>query len=346
MQNLPGNLLLHRREPQCVKERLGLRNRQRRHLADVSPVNPHTARLGPQPLPAAIRALRIPAILAQHHPHVQLVLLLFHLRKKTINARKAPLAAQQCLPRLLRQLAPRHVHRHAQLRRLLAQLRKPRPVLRSIPRIDRPIRQRQPLVRNHQVQVEVHRIPKSLAARAGAKRIVEAEQPRLRFLARSVAAFALECATEPVPLALRRLLAGLRGPHGQVFVRGARNLLKHHLARLAVSNLRRVHNPRAVVGTNDDPIQKHKHRQRKVQIQQRLRRRKLDDPALLVEPVETTPAQLRQPCLQRLRVRRIAPIHHRLALGGCLRRSPGSLRWLRRRLRARLRFRCRRRHRE
>ena len=64
------------------------------------------------------------------------------------------------------------------------------------------------------------------------------------------------------------------------------HLLKDHLAALAVGNLRRVHNARAVLGAHHNPVQKHKHRSVKVQVQQRLRRRKLEDPALLVEPVE------------------------------------------------------------
>ena len=116
VQNRPGNLLLHRRQLQRVKKLLGLRDGQRRRLADILAVDAHATRLGPQPLPAAIRALRVAAILAQHHPHMQLVLLALHLRKESIDARKAALAAQHRLARRLRQLAPRHVQRNAQLR--------------------------------------------------------------------------------------------------------------------------------------------------------------------------------------------------------------------------------------
>ena len=57
----------------------------------------------------------------------------------------------------------------------------------------------------------------------------------------------------------------------------ARNLFENHLAGLAISNLRRIHDARAVFGADDDPVQQHEHRKREVQIQQRLRRGELED---------------------------------------------------------------------
>ena len=217
-QNRPGNLLLHRRQLERAKELLGLRNGQRRRLADVLPIDPHRPRLGAQPLPAAIRALGVAAILAQHHAHVQLVLLALHLRKEAPNAHEAALAAQHRLPRRIGQVAPGHVHGNLQRLRLLAQVGEPRPVLGPVPGVDGALVQAQLLVRNHQVQVEVHRVAEALAARAGPKGIVEAEQPRLRLLARPVAALALVRATEAMPLALR------------IASSSARNLLEDHLA--------------------------------------------------------------------------------------------------------------------
>ncbi len=197
--------------------------------------NAHRPRLGPQPLPAAVRALRVAAILAQHHAHVQLVLLALHLRKKPHHAGESILAAQNGFPRRLRQIPPRHVQRHAQLRRALAQFAEPRPVLRPVPRIDRALKQRQSRFGNHQAQVVVHRVAEPLAAWARAKGIVEAEQPRLRLAPRPMAVGTFIRAGKPQPPALRRLFAGLRGPRGhrgpqqaffgcwgggQVFVRG------------------------------------------------------------------------------------------------------------------------------
>ena len=88
VENRPGNLLLHRRQLQLAKKLLRLRNRQRRSLADIQPIQPHRTRLGAQPLSAALRALRVTAILAQHHAHMQLVLLPLHLRKESVHALK------------------------------------------------------------------------------------------------------------------------------------------------------------------------------------------------------------------------------------------------------------------
>ena len=223
---------------------------------------------------------------------MQLVLLALHLRKESIHAHEAgyPLvvAAQDCLPRRLRQLAPRHIHRNAQLCRMFLQIRKPRPVLRPLPRIDGPFAQTQSLVRNHEVQIEVHCIAESLAPRASPKRIVKAEQPRLRLLARPVAACALKRTRKSVTFALASFIAW--------------NFFENDLATLAVSDLRRIHNSRPILSVDHNPIQQHKYRQRKVQIQQRLRRRNLNNFPLLIQPVESLRSQLRQPRFQRLRV--------------------------------------------
>jgi hypothetical protein len=61
-----------------------------------------------------------------------------------------------------------------------------------------------------------------------------------------------------MPLPLRRLVA--------------RDLFKNHLTAFAVSNLRRIHNPRAILRAHHNSVQQNKHRQREVQIQQRLGR--------------------------------------------------------------------------
>ena len=169
---------------------------------------------------------------------------------------------------------------------LLPQLGEPRPVLRPIPRIDRASVQRQPLVGNHQVQVEVDRVAESLAARTRAKRIVEAEQPRLRLAPRPMAARALIRAGESQPPSLRSLVT--------------RGLLKNHLARLAIRNLRRIHNARTVLRAHHECDPAAQTPALKIQIEQRLRRRKLEDSSLLIEPVESARAQLGQPRLQRL----------------------------------------------
>ena len=129
---------------------------------------------------------------------MQLVLLPLHLRKESMHAFKRAFAAKNSFARRFAHLAPRHIHRNSQLRRALLHLGEPRPVLRPIPGIDRALIQAQPLVRNHQVQVVIHRVSESLAARARAKRIVEAEQPRLRLLPGPMTVRAQIIARKPV----------------------------------------------------------------------------------------------------------------------------------------------------
>ena len=105
----------------------------------------HRPRFGPQPLPAAIRALRVAAIFAQHHAHMQLVFLALQLRKESHHARESlppPRVCRAAPSRApLRHVAPRHIQRHAQLRRALFQIGEPRPVLWPVPRIDRAVLQ-------------------------------------------------------------------------------------------------------------------------------------------------------------------------------------------------------------
>src|SRR3569833_176707 len=118
---------------------------------------------------------------------MQLVLLALHRREESVYAFEAPLSAQHDLARRFAHLAPRHIHGDPERAGLLLQIRKPRAVLRPVPWVDCSVSQAQTLVWNHEVQVVVHRIAETLTSRARAKGIVEAEQPRLRLLARSVA---------------------------------------------------------------------------------------------------------------------------------------------------------------
>ena len=193
---------------------------------------------------------------------------------------------------------------------LLAQLAEPGPVLGAVPGVDGAIGQRQALVRNHQVQIEIDGVAETLAARARAEGIVEAEQAGLGLLARAMAALALVGSRKPVPPPLRCFLA--------------RDFFEDDLAALAVGNLRRVHNARAVVGVDDNSVQKNKHGKGEIQLEQRFRSGKLDDPSLLIEPVEPARAQFGEPGLQGLGVGRVARGYHRPALGGGLRRPARS----------------------
>ena len=301
-------------------------DRQSRSLADVQrpeflSSDPHRPGLRPQPLPAALRALRISAIFAQHHPHVELVLLALHLRKKSpTRPRSLPLPRRTVSRAALAHLPPRHIERHAQRRRLLLQLGKPASVFRPVPGIDGAVIQAQPLIRNHQIQIEIDGVPESLASRASAEGIVEAEQPRLGLAPRAMAVARTRTPRETsavcAPRPARRLLSA-----------PPRHLLENHFASLAISDLRRIHNTRAVFGVDNDPIHQHKHRQREINLQQRLRRGKLKDPAKLVKPIEPAPAQLPQPRLQRIGHRPIASAFAAALAPACarLRHAPSLL---------------------
>ena len=111
---------------------------------------------------------------------------------------------------------------------------------------------------------------------------------------------ALECAAESQPAALSRFLP--------------RRFFKDRLATLPVCGLDRVHDARPIFSADGNAVQKHKHWQREVQIEQRLGRGELEDPALLPQAIEPAGTQLGQPRLQRFRVRRIAAVYHRLGL--------------------------------
>ena len=117
---------------------------------------------------------------------------------------------------------PRHIHRHAMLLRRPLQLREVRPILGRVPRIDRALVERLRFVRNDQVEIEVDRIAESLAARAGAKRIVEREQPRLRLAINPMASLALERRREAQPLALE--LRRVRAEQSRIESRPTRDI--------------------------------------------------------------------------------------------------------------------------
>ena len=289
-QNRPSNLVLHWREVNGAEEFLGLSDGQRGGLADVQAAQADAASFGPQALAAAIRTLGIAAILAEHHAHVQLVSLPLHLREEAVDAGKAALAAQHGFARGFGKVAPGHVERHAQLRRMLLQIGEPGPALGPVPGVDRAVIEAQALVGNHQVQVEVHRVAKALAARTGAEGIVEAEQARLRLAAGAMAALALVQSGK----AMARTGGG--------FV--ARELFKGHLAGLAVGDLRGIYYAGAILGAHDNAVQQNKNRKRKVEVKQRLGRGELEDAASLIKAIEARAAQLDQPRLQRFSQRR------------------------------------------
>ncbi len=129
---------------------------------------------------------------------------------------------------------------------------------------------RQGLVRNHQVQVEVDGVAEALAAGTRSKGIVKREQPRLRFVVANVAVLALKALREAQLLCRFAV---------------ARRRLKQHFSRLAITLLNGIHNPQPRLGRDRDAVDQHQHRLVEVQVQQRLRRGKLEHLSVLVQPV-------------------------------------------------------------
>ena len=104
-----------------------------------------------------------------------------------------------------------------------------------------------------------------------------------------MAGLALERPRKPQPLTWVRVRHRL-----------ARDNFIQNLPRLPIPDLRRIHNPCPIVRRDRDPVHQHKHRQRKVDLQQRFRRRKFVDIPVLVEPVEPALPQIAQPFPQRV----------------------------------------------
>ena len=80
--------------------------------------------------------------------------------------------------------------------RLALQLGQLRPVVRLRPRLDRALANRLRRIRDDERHVELDDVAEAMARRAGAERVVEREQPRLRIFVGDVAAAALETLAE------------------------------------------------------------------------------------------------------------------------------------------------------
>ena len=75
-------------------------------------------------------------------------------------------------------------------------------MLRFGPRLNGTLVERLALVRHDEVEIEINGVAEALASRAGAVRIVEGKQARLRLLIHRAAAFAFEALVEHQPLGL------------------------------------------------------------------------------------------------------------------------------------------------
>src|SRR5690606_468630 len=120
------------------EELLRVPDRERRYGIDRLPADAYVARFAAQPRAAAIGARQVPAVPAEEHANVHLVLLPLQPAEEAANPVVLPLSVSfDDEPALVAgELAPRHVEPDAALARGALQFRQLRPVVRLAPRLD------------------------------------------------------------------------------------------------------------------------------------------------------------------------------------------------------------------
>ncbi len=176
---------------------------QRADFGDGPARDAHGACFRAQARAIAIRAGGVAAIAAEKYAHVQLVFFALEPGEETVHAGKARAVSPSMMALRCSAVscAERHVERNAARAREAFQFLPQRAVARLGPGLDHAFIDRLAAVGNHQVDVEIDGVAESLAARAGAVRIVERKQARLRLLVHQAAGLALEALVEDHALA-------------------------------------------------------------------------------------------------------------------------------------------------
>src|SRR5271155_2558970 len=99
--------------------------------------------------------------------------------KKSAHATKTALAIGDHRPLLGLQFVPSHVQRNASLARETLEFGEKRTILWLRPRLDGAFVQGLALIGDHEVEVEIDRVPETLTARTSSIRIVKRKQPWL-----------------------------------------------------------------------------------------------------------------------------------------------------------------------
>ena len=192
-QHLVGDRGFLLRQRELGEKRVRIADRQAADDVDRAPADLDVARLAAQPRAAALRARQVAAIPAEEHANVHLVLLALEPAEEPLDPFEARAVAFDDEPLLVvGQLRPGHVEAHAARLRRALQLGELRAIVRLAPGLDRVLRDRLRWIRDDQRHVELDDVAEAVAERAGAERVVEREQPRLRQLVRDVALAALE----------------------------------------------------------------------------------------------------------------------------------------------------------
>ena len=202
------------------------------------------------------------------------------------------IAFEQQLALVRRQMPPRDVRRNVlRARELLRFLHQPA-IARLGPRLDRAVVERFARIGHDEIEIEIDRVAESLAARACAPRIVERKKPRLRLLINGAVIFAFEAIVEDEPLA-----------------RGARACIRRKLENgfavpFPIANFDRIDEPSSRLRVDGESIDHDPDRLRKIDVEQRLRRRKLMQAPILVNAIEAALLNIDQRVAHRLLRRR------------------------------------------
>ena len=200
-------------------------------------------------------------------------------RKKPLTPSKLAPSPSMTIPLFVdREVGPRHVEPDAAAGGAL-QLGQLRAVVRLAPRLDRVLEDRLRGIGHDQRHVQLDDVAEAMTERAGAERVVEREQPRLRYLVGDVAHAALEALAEPVNA------RGFPGFFRQLDrERGA--------APFDIGGLDRVGEPRPKVPVDLQPIDDHLQR-RTIFQRQRVHVLERDGLAVDEQAAEALPAKRR-----------------------------------------------------
>ena len=163
-----------------------------RDLADVLARDLDLLRFDAEASAAACRARRVSAITAEKDAHMQLVLLAFEMIEEATYAQELALAFDDCPALLGIEFSPSHIERNIRLLGKTLQLGKQRAVFGLGPGFNSALIQGFRFVRYHQIEIKIDGVAETLAARAGAIRVVEGKQARLGLFVPQVARLAFE----------------------------------------------------------------------------------------------------------------------------------------------------------
>src|SRR5205814_2505849 len=189
---------------------LRLAYRQRGDGVDRPAADAYVARLPAQPRAAAVGTGEVAAIAAQEDANVDLVFLPLKPSEESADAVVRIVALDDECPFLFRQLRPRGVEPGTRFLGRPLQLRELCAIVRLAPGLDRALIDRLRRIGNDQTHVQLDDVAEAVTGRAGAERVVEGKQTRLRRLVGDAALAAFESLRELNPVGARDRGSGIR----------------------------------------------------------------------------------------------------------------------------------------